>query len=381
MAKKKNQHRQPSPSYLPTYLVVGAGISGAVIARRLAEKYQQPIWIIDRRNHLGGNCYDQKITNIQVHRYGAHIFHTQKQKVWQFLSRFCQWYPYEHQVKAQVAGHLVTLPFNLDTLATLFPTELASQLEKQLIAEFGFAQKITLAKLQNSLTPSLQELSTYIKKHFFAYYSRKQWGVTTLDQIDPQTLARVPISIDRDQRYFADIYQGIPAQGYTHLIACLLDHPCITIKLQTSYTQVRHHLNPQKTFYTGSIDEFFDYQLGTLPYRSCRFVDEVINRKYFQPVAVVNYPETQAFTRIIEHKHFLPTTTAHTLISYEYPEAFRPDCNERFYPINNDTNQKLLTQYQKLAHQQADVVFFGRLGDYHYYNMDQAIARALEIKI
>ncbi|MBQ6154453.1 UDP-galactopyranose mutase, partial [bacterium] len=199
--------------------------------------------------------------------------------------------------------------------------------------------------------------------------------------LNPEVLSRVPITLDRDLRYFRDRYQGIPAQGYTAMITNLLDHPFIEVKLKTTYAQISKKISPQKTFYTGSIDEFFDYKLGTLQYRSCRFVDELKRQAQFQPVAVVNYPETQDFTRIIEHKHFLNEHTPHTLITYEYPEAFKLGRNERFYPLNDQDNNDLFARYQKLARQQPDVVFFGRLGDYRYYDMDQVIARALEIKI
>ncbi len=356
-------------------LIVGCGISGAVMARLLAEKGEKVI-IIDSKNHIAGNIYDYYQDGICVHKYGTHIFHTNNKEVWDFVSRFCQWYPYQHKVCGLIDGQIVPIPFNLNTLHAVFPESMANKIEQKLLDIYGLNVKIPILELYKQQDKDLEFLAKYIYEKIFLEYTLKQWGQTP-DEIDPTVSGRVPVYISRDDRYFQDKYQGIPIGGYTQMIEKMLDHPNILIKLNTPFTADMEY---ERLWWTGSIDEYFNFQFGQLPYRSEHF--EFIKFPYpkFQNTAVVNYPCNYDFTRIGEYKHFLNDQSENTIVSYEYPEAFEEGKNDRYYPIANEKNSQLYQKYLSLAQSQKDkVFFFGRLGDYKYYDMDKAVLRCLEI--
>ena len=355
-------------------LIVGCGISGATIARLLADQGEQVV-IIDSKDHIAGNIYDYYDDGICVHKYGTHIFHTSNKQVWDFISRFCQWYPYQHKVRGLIDGQIVPIPFNLNTLHAVFPESLADKIEKKLLDNFGLNVKVPILELRKKDDPDLQFLAQYVYEKIFLEYTLKQWGKKP-DEIDPSVSGRVPVYISRDDRYFQDKYQGIPIDGYTKMIQKMLDSPNITVKTNTNFDK---NMKYDRLFWTGSIDEFFDYKYGELPYRSERF--EFIKYPFskFQDAAVINYPCNYDWTRIGEYKYFLNNQSDKTIVSYEYPEAFENGKNERYYPIANEANDKLYNDYLNLAKNTKNVYFCGRLGDYKYYDMDKAVARAIDL--
>ena len=355
-------------------LVVGCGISGATIARLLADAGDQVV-IIDSRNHIAGNIYDYYDDGICVHKYGTHIFHTNNKEVWDFVSRFCQWYPYQHRVRGLIDGQIVPIPFNLNTLHAVFPENLANKIEQKLLDNFGLNVKVPILELRKKDDTDLQFLAQYIYEKIFLEYTLKQWGKRP-DEIDPSVSGRVPVYVSRDDRYFQDKYQGIPIGGYTEMVHKMLDHPNITVKLNTPFDKEMEY---DRLFWSGSIDEFFDYRFGELPYRSERFEFIKFPFAKFQDAAAINYPCNYDWTRIGEYKYFLNDQSDKTIVSYEYPEAFKRGKNERYYPIANDETAELYQKYINLARQTPNVHFFGRLGDYKYYDMDKAIARCIEL--
>jgi UDP-galactopyranose mutase len=356
--------------------VVGAGVSGAALARMLADAGEQVV-VIDAKPHIAGSCFDYKDAGIMVHKYGAHIFHTTNKEVWDFCSRFTKWYPYQHKVKGLVDGQVVPIPFNLNSLHQVFPKSLADKIEGRLIEHFGFNRKVPILEMRKTGDKDLEFLANYVYEKVFLEYTLKQWGLTP-DKIDSSITGRVPVYISRDDRYFQDKYQGIPIDGYTEMVRKMLDHQNIAIKLDTSYEK---SMEAERLFYTGSIDEFFEYKLGELPYRSISLDFIRFAKPRFQEAAVVNYPCDYDWTRIGEYKWFLDDQTPDTIVSFEYPEAFQRDKNDRYYPIAGEANEQLYKRYLALvkAENMENVHFFGRLGDYKYYDIDKAIARALDL--
>ncbi|WP_298065673.1 UDP-galactopyranose mutase [uncultured Mailhella sp.] len=360
-------------------IVVGAGISGAAAARVLAERGEK-VLVIDKRPHIGGTCYDYYHgSGICIHQYGPHIFHTNDKSVWDFLSRFTDWIPYMHKVAGLVDGTLVPIPFNLNSLCKVFPHSLAKCLEEKLLSRFGFNKRIPILELQNNKDKDLAFLAAYIYIKVFLPYTMKQWGIRP-DELDPSVTARVPVCLNRDDRYFQERWQGIPARGYTAMMERMLRHKNITVQTDTAWSDVKDEFRGSRVLYTGSVDEFMDYQFGELPYRSVRLEFREYAREFFQTHAVINYPENYDFTRITEYKHFLGDRASGTVVSFEYPEAYRPGENLPFYPIPGQKNSRLYERYcSSVKKDHADVIFFGRLGDYKYYNMDAAVARALAV--
>lgn len=360
-------------------LVVGCGFSGAVMARKLAEEMNEEVMVIDAKEHIGGNSYDYYDKNgICVHRYGTHIFHTNNAEVWRYLSRFTSWHPYMHEVKGIVDGQEVPIPFNLNSIGRVFPQALAARLEQKLLDKFGFNVKVPILDLRRSKDADLEFLAQYIYEKVFLEYTLKQWQLKP-EELDPAVTGRVPVYISRDNRYFQDKYQGIPRNGYTALIKNILDHPKIKVILNTPYSSVKKDIQYSKMFYTGPIDEFFDYRFGELPYRSLNFEFVEYNREFFQGNSVINYPCNYDFTRIGEYKYFLGDQSAKTVVSFEYPEPFVKGRNERYYPISKPENTELYNRYAAAAARLKNVWFLGRLGEYKYYDMDKAVNRSLEI--
>ncbi len=350
-------------------LVVGAGFAGAVLAERLAAGSGMRVLLIDRRDHIAGNAYDHAdAAGILVHRYGPHIFHTNSDEVFGYLSRFTRWRRYEHRVLADVAGRLLPIPINRTTLNGLYGLSLASEAEA---AAFLASRAEPCARVRTSEDVVVAAVGRELYETFFRGYTRKQWGLDP-SELDKAVTARVPTRTNTDDRYFLDRHQAMPADGYTRMFERMLDHPNITIELGVDHRDV--DARAAHTVFTGPVDEYFDRRFGALPYRSLAFRHETLDRATFQPVAVVNSPAPDvAHTRITEYKHLTGQTHAKTSISYEYPCAQ----GDPYYPIPREENQALYRRYEALADALPDVSFVGRLATYRYYNMDQVVGQAL----
>lgn len=358
-------------------LVVGCGISGAVIAYKIAAELGQKVVIIDTKNHVAGNCYDYYDANgICIHKYGSHIFHTSDKYVWDFLRQFTKFNTYMHKVIAVIDGIETFIPFNLKTIYDVFPKSMAKRMEEKLLQNFEYNKKVPILEFQKQEDEDLQFLAQYIYDKVFLYYTTKQWG-TSPDEVDSAVTARVPVYISCDERYFQDVYQGIPIGGYTQMIEKMLDHPNIEVRLNTHYKDLKESF--KSIFWTGSIDEFLDYKYGVLPYRSVYFELEEHNVEYYQNGAVVNYPCNYDFTRIHEYKYYLNDTAPRTVIAKEYSQAFELGKNDRYYPIAGEKSEALYGRYLHEVSTLSNVYFLGRLGDYKYYDMDKAVKRALEV--
>jgi UDP-galactopyranose mutase len=356
------------------YLIVGAGFAGAVLAERLANNGKK-VLILDKRPHIGGNAFDQfDAAGVLIHPYGPHIFHTNSLEVFTYLSRFTAWRPYQHKVLGLVEGNLVPVPFNLNSLAQLFPPSLASRLEDKLIGQYGYGVKMPILKMRQEADLDLRFLAEYVYKNVFYGYTTKQWERTP-EELDASVTARVPVAISRDDRYFGDTHQAMPLHGYTKLFEKMLFHPNIKIMLNTDYREVMDFIPFEQMIYTGPIDAFFDYTFGKLPYRSLEFVHQTTQQNAFQAVGTVNYPNDYQYTRITEFKHLTGQAHAQTSIVYEYPRAE----GDPYYPIPMPENNALYKRYEDLAKQQTKVTFVGRLATYKYYNMDQIVAQALHV--
>jgi UDP-galactopyranose mutase len=361
------------------WLIVGAGFTGAVLAEQIASRLDQSVLVIDRRGHIGGNAYDSPQDGLLVHRYGPHIFHTNSERVWRYLSRFTAWRPYFHRVLGMVDGQLVPIPFNLNAILALFPPRMADRLCDTLIARYGFGQKVPILKLRAEDDADLRFLADYVYSRVFEGYTLKQWGVRP-EALSPGVTARVPVLVSRDDRYFQDRYQAMPRLGYTALFRRLLDHPRITVELDVEYKDALAAVRHDRTVFTGPIDEFFGYAHGPLPYRSLRFERRAEAASDGLAVGTVNFPNEFDFTRITDQRHLSGDLAAAPLLITEYPEPYVAGANEPYYPIPSDATAALLGRYLRDAAGLDGRVFFaGRLGDYAYYNMDQACARALAL--
>ncbi|GAB4339382.1 MAG: UDP-galactopyranose mutase [Candidatus Abyssubacteria bacterium] len=351
------------------YLVVGAGLAGCVVAEQLATRGQRTVLIVEKRDHIGGNCYDYyDRSGILVHKYGPHIFHTNMRRVWEYLSQFTTWRHYHHRVLAYVDGMLVPIPISLDTINTLYGLNLSvAQLE-----EFLDARRQNTPG-NNSAELVIGQVGEELYKKFFRGYSRKQWGMDP-EMLDPSVCGRVSVRMNRDSRYFTDTYQGIPKHGYTEMIHRMVAHPNIRILLKTDYKEIIDSVSSDCVVYTGPIDYFFEYRHGKLPYRSLRFEFETLDKEFLQPVAQVNYPNDYDFTRITEFKHLTGQSHTKTTVAYEYPTAD----GDPYYPIIAPDNLAAYEKYREEAERLESVVFVGRLAEYRYYNMDVVVARALE---
>ncbi len=353
------------------YLIVGAGFAGSVLAERLARGSGKKVLLVDRRPHIGGNafdCYDD--AGILVHKYGPHIFHTNSKEVFEYLSTFTRWRPYEHRVRASVDGQLVPIPINLDTINQLYGLKLTSLEMENFFASVAEPREV----VRTSEDVVVGRVGRELYEKFFRNYTRKQWGLDP-SQLDAMVTARVPVRTNRDDRYFADTYQAMPLRGFTRLFENLLDHDNIKILLNTDYRDVVDMIPHERMIYTGPIDEFFDYRYGKLPYRSLRFEHETVNQEWVQPVAVVNYPNEHLYTRVTEFKHLTGQEHRKSSLVYEYPGAE----GDPYYPVPRPENNELYKKYQALAEERPDVHFVGRLATYKYYNMDQVVAQSLSV--
>ena len=350
-------------------LIVGAGFAGSVLAERLAGQCGQRVLIVDKRPHIGGNAYDcHDDAGILIHKYGPHIFHTNSDVVWEYLSRFTAWRPYEHRVLASVDGQQVPIPINLDTVNRLYGLSLTAF---ELEAFFArVAEKVEQVTTSEHVVVSKVGRELYEK--FFRNYTRKQWGLDP-SELDAAVTARVPVRTNRDDRYFTDIYQVMPLHGYTRMFERMLSHPNIKILLNADYREVEGTIPYEDVVFTGPVDEFFDYRFGKLPYRSLEFKFETRSVPFAQAAPVINYPNENAYTRVTEFKYLSGQEHPKTTLVYEYAKAD----GDPYYPVPRPENAVLYRKYHELAEQTPGVHFLGRLGTYKYYNMDQVVAQAL----
>jgi UDP-galactopyranose mutase len=351
------------------YLIVGAGFAGSVLAERLAGQAGKRVLLVDKRNHIGGNAYDCfDDAGVLIHKYGPHIFHTNSQEVFDYLSQFTAWRQYQHRVLASVDGQLVPMPINLDTINRLYGTQLTSmELE-------AFFQSVAEPReqIKTSEDVVVSRVGRELYEKFFHNYTRKQWGLYP-SQLDAAVTARVPVRTSRDDRYFCDRFQAMPLHGFTRLFERMLAHPNIKIMLNTDYREVRDWVPHTGLIYTGPIDEYFDNCYGKLPYRSLEFKFETVEAAQHQPVAVINYPNDYAYTRVTEFKQLTGQEHTKSTLVYEFPRAE----GDPYYPVPRPENAELYKRYKALADATPDVHFVGRLATYKYYNMDQVVAQAL----
>ncbi|MBI5270256.1 MAG: UDP-galactopyranose mutase [Burkholderiales bacterium] len=352
-------------------LIVGAGFAGATTARCLAEAGHDVV-LIDRRDHLAGNAFDRHdAAGVLIHEYGPHIFHTNSEKVFTWLSRFTDWRPYEHRVLARVGEQELPIPINRRTINALYGLDL----DEAGVAAFLESRREPREPLRTSEDVVLNSVGSHLCDTFFRGYTRKQWGLE-LSELSAGVAARIPTRTNDDDRYFTDTFQAMPAEGYTRMFERMLDHPRICLRLGTDFEQVRHSLPRLFTVYTGPIDAYFGHCHGALPYRSLRFEHEHLpHTPRLQAVGTVNYPNDHAYTRITEFKHLTGQVHPGTSIVREYPCAE----GEPYYPIPRPDNEALFKRYEALAEAEPDVHFLGRLAQYRYYNMDQVVASALAL--
>jgi UDP-galactopyranose mutase len=353
------------------YMVVGAGFAGSVMAERLASAYDKKVLVVEKRPHIAGNAYDHyNDDGLLVHKYGPHIFHTNSQDVFDYLSRFTEWRPYQHRVLASVDGQLMPIPINLTTINQYFGLNLtAFDVEE-------FLQK--LAEKRDTIKTSEDVIITKVGRElyekFFKNYTRKQWGLDP-SELDSTVIARIPVRSNRDDRYFSDKYQVMPKHGYTRMFERLLDHPNIKVMLNTDYNEVKDIIPYKEMIYTGPVDAYFDYCYGKLPYRSLQFRHETHSREKFQEAPVVNFPNEYPYTRCTEFKALTGQEHPKTAVVYEYPTAE----GDPYYPVPRPENAELYRKYERLARDTQGVHFVGRLATYKYYNMDQVVAQALTL--
>lgn len=370
-------------------VIIGAGVAGCVAARNLAESGRK-VLVLEQRDHIGGNCYDEKDEHgILIHKYGPHIFHTKEQKAYDYLSRFTDWYAFGHEVVANVHGKLIPVPFNLNTLHMVYDQEKADALEKKLIDAFGLESRVPILKLREHEDPEIREIADYVYENIFLHYTMKQWGQTP-EQIDPAVTGRVPVLISHDNRYFQEPWQGMPLHGYTLMFEKMLDHENITVEIgvdarsRVTFSEGSVSLDGQAftgdVIYTGPLDELFDCRFGRLPYRSLRFDFEYYDKPDYQGHSVVNYTVSEDFTRITEFKYLTGQQAEGTTIVKEYPFAYTGAEGEiPYYSIANEANQKLYEQYRGLVEHIPNVWLLGRLAEYKYYNIDAMVLKALEL--
>jgi UDP-galactopyranose mutase len=367
---KARPRQLPAARVTYDYLVVGAGFAGAVTAERLASAGNR-VLVVDRRSHIGGNAYDERDeAGILVHRYGPHIFHTNSDSVFRYLSRFTTWRDYEHRVLASVDGKLVPVPINLDTVNAIYGLSLTEDEVEGFIA--GLAEPVE--KVLTSEDAVVSRMGRELYEKFFRGYTRKQWGLDP-SQLDASVAARIPFRSNRDDRYFTDRYQAMPAQGYTTMFRRMLSHENISVRLGVDWRSIDGVIPYREIVYSGPVDEFFEQRFDPLPYRSLEFEFETLDVERVQPVATVNYPNDHAYTRQTEFKHLTGQEHPRTTVVREYP---RGD-GDPYYPIPRPETKVQYERYRELADATDGVHFVGRLATYKYYNMDQVVAQAMTL--
>ena len=372
-------------------IVVGAGYAGAVCARRLAETSGFRVAVLERRNHIAGNAYDcLDEAGILIHLYGPHIYHTFNERVHNFLSRFTEWTDYQHKVLANIHGTLMPVPFNHQSMKLAFGEERGEQLYRKLVDTFGEDKKVPIMELRSKNDPELVEIADYVYENVFLHYTMKQWGQTP-DQIDPSVTGRVPVFIGDDDRYFPQApFQGMPAQGYTHLFENMLDHDLIDVfvnvdardifEIGETSVSVCGKVYGGEIVYTGPLDELFLARFGRLPYRSLDFVYETFDKEHVLPCGTVNFTVTEDYTRITEFKYLTGQKSDKTTIMKEYSRAYEdPSTQTPYYAILSDENRAHYERYRALTAKLSNFYPLGRLAEYRYYNMDKIISLALEL--
>ena len=356
------------------YLIVGAGLFGAVFAHE-AKKAGKKCLVIDKRDHIAGNIYTENVEGINVHRYGAHIFHTNNKAVWQYVNQFAEFNRYTNSPVANYHGQIYNLPFNMNTFAKMWPGVVTPADAKAKIAEQVAAENI--GEPANLEEQALSLVGRDIFETLVKGYTEKQWGRDCKD-LPASIIKRLPCRFTYDNNYFNDRYQGIPMGGYTKMVANMLEGVEVRCGVEYKELAAAEPDIAAKTIYCGPIDAFYDFKLGTLEYRSLRFETETLDEQDHQGVAVVNYTDRETpYTRVIEHKHFEFGKQPTTVISREYSAEWKPGL-EPYYPVNDAENSALYAQYQQLAAQQENVIFGGRLGQYRYYDMDKVIRAAMD---
>ncbi len=356
------------------YLIVGAGLFGAVFAHE-AKKAGKRCMVIDKRNHMGGNVYCENIDGINVHKYGAHIFHTNNREIWNYVNKLVEFNRYTNSPIAYYKGKLFNLPFNMNTFYQLWGARTPEEAQKRLDEQRKEYENVTPTNLEEQ---ALKLCGKDIYEFLIKGYTEKQWG-RSAKELPAFIIKRIPFRFTFDNNYFNDIYQGIPIGGYNKIIEKLLED--IPVKLEYDYFNNRKQMDEMahKVLFTGCIDQFFDFKLGHLEYRSLRFHHKNINCDNFQGNAVINYTEREVpYTRVIEHKHFEFGNQPNTVITYEYPDTFE-DGKEPYYPINDDKNMKIVKGYREMAEKIPNVLFGGRLAQYAYFDMDDTIEAALNL--
>lgn len=357
------------------YLVVGAGLFGAVFAHEAALKGKK-VKVIEKRDHIAGNIYTKEMEGIQVHMYGAHIFHTSDKEIWGYVNQFAEFNRYTNSPIANYKGEIYNLPFNMNTFNKLWgvitPEEAQAKIEEQRAVLGG-------KRPENLEEQAISLVGTDIYEKLIKHYTEKQWEKPCVD-LPAFIIRRLPVRLTYDNNYFNDTYQGIPIGGYTQIVEKMLDHENIDVEVNVDFFANKEKYLEEfpKIVFTGMIDEFFDYKLGELEYRSLRFETETLDTENYQGNAVVNYTDSETpYTRVIEHKHFEFGKQDKTIITREYSKTWKKG-DEPYYPVNNSKNNDLYAQYRKLAEEQEKVIFGGRLGQYRYYDMHQVIAAALQ---
>jgi UDP-galactopyranose mutase len=362
------------------YLIVGSGLSGAVLAERITTILKEKVIIIEKRDHIGGNCFDyiDESTGIRVSKYGAHLFHTNSDNVWNYINKFSEWVRWDHKVISMVENTFVPIPVNITTVNQLCNQHITNEIEMK---EYMKNIQQSYDEIKNSEEMALSRVGKDLYEKMFKPYTVKQWNKDP-SELDPSVLARIPIRYDFDTRYFSDKYQALPKNGYTEFIKNIVNHPLITVYTSTDFEEyrIKNNLsNFKKIFYTGPIDEYFkNNNLDKLEYRSIEFTQTIYkNMNFYQPNSVINYPELNTpYTRIIEYKHFLNQISPDTIIVSE----ITTDNGEPYYPVPTLRNIELYEKYKQLAEKEEsekNVYFVGRLANYKYFNMDQAIENAL----
>jgi UDP-galactopyranose mutase len=351
-------------------VVVGAGLSGATAARILAESGKR-VLVIEKHKHIAGHCHDYKNENgITIHTYGPHIFHTNNKDVWDFVNRFTEFHYYQHKVLSYVEGKLFPFPINRDTLCEVFGVNIATNEVEEFLEKEVKKSKFNNPP-KNFRDVVVSQVGERLYEMFFKNYTIKQWEREP-EELSPEVAKRIPIRTNRDDRYFSDKYQGIPKHGYTKMVENMLNHENIAILTGVDYFEVRDLFKSELTVYTGELDRFFDYMYGKLEYRSLRLELKTYDKEYYQPVAVVNYPNDYDWTRITEYKHFLNEKSEKTTVCFEYPLA----SGEPYYIVmtqdNMEKREKYMKEVKKLE-ESGEYIFVGRLAEYKYYNMDQVI--------
>lgn len=354
------------------YLIVGAGFAGSVVAERMASVHNKRVLVVDRRNHIAGNAYDHLDSRgILVHRYGPHIFHTNSEQVFTYLSQFTAWRSYEHRVLSSVDGKLVPVPINMDTVNLLYGLKLTSEKE---VEAFFAARAEHRETVRTSEDVVVSKVGRDLYEKLFRNYTRKQWGKDP-SELDSSVIARIPVRTNHDDRYFTDRFQSMPKNGFTAMFENMLDHRNIKLELGTDYRDLLGKVRYKEIIFTGPVDEYFDYRFGELPYRSLRFQHQSFPQEFLQPVAVINYPNDNAYTRVTEFKHMTGQTHPQTSLVYEFPA----DQGDPYYPVPTPQNAAIYRQYAEQAAATKHVHFVGRLATYRYYNMDQVVAQALTL--